>query len=63
MLFRSMKAARDLAQQKETIGTRLLYFYTDESIGPKAMRHSDVLEHTLEAVISDLLGRQPRELP
>jgi hypothetical protein len=41
----------------------LLYFYTDESIGPKALRHSDMIGHRLEPVIADLLGGQPRELP
>jgi hypothetical protein len=55
--------ARKLAQQKHAGGTRLLYFYTDESVGPKALRHSDMTEHRLEPVIAKLPDGQPRELP
>ena len=55
--------ARELAQQKHADGTRLLYFYTDESVGPKALRHSDMTGHRLEPVITKLLDGQPRELP
>ena len=33
-----IETARELAQQKHAGGTRLLYFYTDESVGPKALR-------------------------
>jgi hypothetical protein len=55
--------ARQLAQQKHADGTRLLYFYTDESVGPKALRQSDMTSHRLEPVIAKLLDGQPRELP
>jgi hypothetical protein len=55
--------ARDLAQQKHAGGTRLLYFYTDESVGTKALRQSDMAGHRLESVIATLLVGQPRELP
>lgn len=61
-MFR-ISEARDLAQQKHAGGTRLLYFYTDESVGPKALRHSDMTGHRLEPVLAKLLGGQPRELP
>lgn len=55
--------ARKRAQQKHAGGTRVLYFYTDESIGPKALRHSDMTGHRLEVVIPGLLDGQQRELP
>lgn len=55
--------ARKHAQQKHAGGTRVLYFYTDESIGPKALRHSDMTGHRLEVVIPGLLDGQQRELP
>lgn len=55
--------ARELAQQKHADGTRLLYFYTDESVGPKSLRVSDMTGHRLEPVIAKLLGGEPRELP
>lgn len=55
--------ARERAQQKHAGGTRLLYFYTDESVGPKSLRVSDMTGHRLEHVIAELLGGQPRELP
>ena len=55
--------ARELAQQKHAGGTRLLYFYTDESVGPKSLRASDMTDHRLEPVIASLLGGEPRELP
>ncbi len=58
-----MDQARDLAQQKHAGGTRGLYFYTDESVGPKSLRVSDMTGHRLEAVISKLLGGEPRQLP
>ncbi|KZS72151.1 hypothetical protein A4G26_24455 [Mycobacterium kansasii] len=61
-LFR-IDEARRRAQQKHAGGTRLLYFYTDESVGPKSLRVSDMTGHRLEAVIATLLGGQPRELP
>ncbi|OBB32572.1 hypothetical protein A5792_02465 [Mycolicibacterium peregrinum] len=61
-LFR-IDEARRLAQQKHAGGTRLLYFYTDESVGPKALRVSDMTGHRLEAAISKLLGGQQRQLP
>lgn len=61
-LFR-IDEARQLAQQKHAGGTRLLYFYTDESIGPKARRQSDMAGHRLEPVIAKLLGGEPRQLP
>lgn len=55
--------ARELAQQKHAGGTRLLYFYTDESVGPKARRLSDMTNHRLRPVISELLAGRPRQLP
>lgn len=55
--------ARQLAQQKHAGGTRLLYFYTDESVGPKSLRLSDMTSHRLVPVISALLAGQPRQLP
>jgi hypothetical protein len=55
--------ARELAQQKHADGTRLLYFYTDESVGSKSLRVSDMIGHRLDPVIATLLGGQPRELP
>lgn len=55
--------ARRLAQQKHSGGTRLLYFYTGESVGPKSLRHSDMTGHRLEVVIPVLLEGQPRQLP
>ena len=55
--------ARELAQQKHADGTRMLYFYTDESVGPKALRRSDMTGHRLESVIATLLHGEPRELP
>lgn len=58
-----MDHARRLAQLKHTNGTRLLYFYTDESVGPQSLRLSDMTTHRLEAVITALLDRCPRELP
>lgn len=58
-----MDHARELAQQKHTNGTRLLYFYTDESVGPKSLRLSDMTAHRLEAVITALLDGRRRELP
>lgn len=58
-----MDVARDLAQQKHAGGKRLLYFYTDESVGPKSLRVSNMTWHRLEAVIANLLGGQPRHLP
>ncbi|WP_422745386.1 hypothetical protein ACN27E_24180 [Mycobacterium sp. WMMD1722] len=58
-----IETARHLAQQKHANGTRALYFYTDESIGPKALRVSDMTDHRLEAVIGNLLAGQARELP
>lgn len=58
-----MDQARELAQQKHAGGTRLLYFYTDESIGPKSLRVSDMTGYRLEPVISKLLGGEPRQLP
>lgn len=59
----SIEQARQLAQQKHADGTRLLYFYTDESVGPKSLRISDMAGHRLEAVITTLLDGRPRELP
>ena len=44
-------------------GKRLLYFYTDESVGPKALNRSDMNDHRLEPAIAKLLDGQPRELP
>ncbi len=58
-----MDQARQLAQQKHANGTRLLYFYTDETVGPKALRLSDMTHHRLQVVITTLLDGQPRELP
>lgn len=58
-----MDQARELAQQKHADGTRGLYFYTDESVGAKSRRVSDMTSHRLEAVISKLLGGEPRQLP
>ncbi|UJL32142.1 hypothetical protein HZU38_30555 (plasmid) [Mycolicibacterium vanbaalenii] len=58
-----IELARQLAQQKHGDGTRLLYFYTDETIGPKALRLSDMTGHRLEPVISALLDDHTRELP
>jgi hypothetical protein len=55
--------ARELAQQQHADGTRMLYFYTDESVGAKALRVSDMTAHRLEATIAKLLGGQPRALP
>jgi hypothetical protein len=54
---------RELAQQKHAGGSRLLYFYTDESVGPKALRKSDMTTHRLQSFIAKLLDGQPRELP
>ena len=54
--------ARELAQQKHAGGTRLLYFYTDESVGPKALPSSDMNGHRLEPVIANLLDGHPRDL-
>lgn len=61
-LFR-IDDARRLAQQKHAGGIRLLYFYTDESIGPKARRASDMVGHLLAPVIATLLAGESRELP
>lgn len=58
-----LETARSLAQQKHDSGTRALYFYTDESVGPKSRRVSDMTGHRLEPVIGNLLDGQPRELP
>lgn len=58
-----MDQARQLAQQKHTNGTRLLYFYTDESVGPKSLRLQDMISHRLEVIITTLLNGRPRELP
>ncbi|WP_373202362.1 hypothetical protein [Mycobacterium marinum] len=58
-----IETARKVAQQKHASGTRALYFYTDESVGPKALRVSDMTGHRLEAVIGNLLAGQTRELP
>jgi hypothetical protein len=58
-----MDVARDLAQQKHAGGTRLLYFYTDESVGPKSLRLSNMTGHRLEAAIAKLVGGQARQLP
>jgi hypothetical protein len=55
--------AREVAQQKHANGTRLLYFYTDESVGPKSLKVSDMDGQRLEAVIAGLLGGERRELP
>ena len=55
--------ARELAQQKYANGTRQLYFDTDETVGPKALRQSDMTTHRLEPVVAGLLDGQPRELP
>ena len=55
--------ARQLAQQKHANDTRLLYFYVDESVGPKSLKVSDMTGHRLEPVIANLLGGEPRELP
>src|ERR1700754_1793781 len=55
--------ARNRAQQKHAGGTRLLYFYTDESVGPKSLKLSDMTGHRLEPVIEKLLAGDPRELP
>ena len=59
----TIETARNLAQQKHANGTRLLYFYTDESVGPKARRVSDMTGHRLEPVITNLLDGRTRELP
>jgi hypothetical protein len=58
-----INTARELAQQKHPDGTRMLYFYTDESVGPKALRQSDMSGHRLASVIAKLLDGQARELP
>ncbi|MGV0872112.1 hypothetical protein [Mycolicibacterium sp. XJ879] len=58
-----IETARNLAQQKHANGTRALYFYTDESVGPKALRVSDMTDHRLEAVIGKLLDGRARTLP
>jgi hypothetical protein len=55
--------AREIAQQKHSDGTRLLYIYTDESVGPNSLKVSDMIDHRLEPVIANLLGGEPRELP
>ncbi|MBX7449283.1 hypothetical protein GR927_14895 [Mycolicibacterium sp. 3033] len=57
-----IELARQFAQQEHSDGTRLLYFYTDETIGPKALRISDMTGHRLEHVISALLDDHTREL-
>lgn len=58
-----IEQARQRAQQKHTNGTRLLYFYIDESVGPKALRLSDMNGHRLETVVTTLLDERTRELP
>lgn len=58
-----IETARELAQQKHAGGTRMLYFYTDETVAPKALRKSEMTGHRLESVIAKLLDGQPRELP
>lgn len=59
----TMEKARELAQQKHGNGTRGLYFYTDESVGSKSRRVSDMTSHRLETRISKLLSGEPRQLP
>lgn len=47
--------ARDMAQQTHPNNNRLLYWYTDESIGADKLRDSDMISHRLEAVAAQRL--------
>ncbi len=55
--------ARQLAQQERADGTRLLYFYTDESVGPNSRRSNDMVAHRLEIVVPALFSGEQQELP